>query len=695
MTLLRVAARFALLLLLAQPAWLPGQIVLNEIAASNGQTLIDDEGDNPDWIELHNAGSTLVSLAGVTLSDDPTSPAKWAFPDVSVGPGDCLLVWCSGKDRTEAITNATSLTLHLDDRLIPGDTEWKYLASSAERPALPAGWAEVSFDDNEWESGQTPIGFGSLPLKTLISNQTGAILLRRKFSVTEPRAVPNLFLEVDFDDGFVAYLNGVRVLSQSFREGDEPDFASTARQVNAPGVPKRFDFSEHLSKLRAGENVLAIIALNIPTRRSNPLHDLLIDPRLGFIPPALHTNFSLKREGGETVVLNDAGGTALDFVTLPPQEKDRTYGRYPNGDGDFAYLLLPTPRATNDSHTSVTPFAPPAPPTITPPAGLATNSVSVEIAVDLPVEDYVIRYTTDGDTPTAGSALYKDLLELARDAVVRAAAFIDGRPATLVATNSYYGLVPEHSKLELPVLAISMNREDFSYIHESNSGRGREFERPAHLELFTAAGELAAAMGFGLRLHGGVGRSGNAATKKAYRTYFRDIYGGSSLDFPLFPDTLVEKFSRLVLRSNFNDAFRIGTERASLIRDQLVRDLFGSLGGVTSHGTWYNLFVNLQYRGIYNVVERMDKNFFHAYFPDDKDWDVIKTGDEALEGDRQAWDDLATFVNASDLRDDAHYDEISTMVDLANFTSYMLVNIWGQNTDWPGNNWYAARGIRT
>ena len=692
MPLLRVSARFALLLMLAQsPVRLLGQMVFNEIAASNGQTIVDDEGDNPDWIELYNAGQTIASLAGFTLSDDPATPGRWAFPDLSVGAGESLLVWCSGKDRTESVVDANSLTLHLDDRFVPGDAEWKYLSSSAERPALPVGWAEVSFDDSEWESGQTPIGFGSLPLKTRVSNGAGAILLRRRFNVVDPRTVPNLFLEVDFDDGFVAYLNGVRVFSQSFRASDEPDFASKARQVNAPGTPKRFDFTDHLSTLQAGENVLAIIALNIPTRRSNPLHDLLIDPRLGFLPPALHTNFSLKREGGETLVLSDAAGTAIDFLTLPPQEKDRTYGRFPDGTGEFAYLLLPTPRTDNDSHTSVSRFPAPTPPTITPPAGLATNSVSVEITVDLPVDDFTIRYTTNGDTPTTGSTLYEGPVEFSRDTVVRAAAFIDGRLATRVATSSYFGLVPEHSTLELPVMAISMNRDDFSYVHESNFGRGREFERPAHLELFTETGEPAAAMGFGLRLHGGAGRGGDASTKKAYRTYFRGIYGGGSFEFPLFPDSPVDKFSRLVLRSNFNDAFRIATERASLIRDQLIRDLLGDLGGVTSHGAWYNLFVNLQYRGIYNVVERMDEDFFRAYFPDDKDWDVIKTGDEVLEGDRQSWDDLAEFVSSNDLRDDAPYEEISTMVDLANFTSYMLVNIWGQNTDWPGNNWYAAR----
>ncbi len=79
---------------------LPAQTVLiNEVMSSNGHTLLDENGDSSDWIELYNAGATRVSLAGFGLSDDPASPFQWTFRDAAIEPGGFLLVFASGKDR--------------------------------------------------------------------------------------------------------------------------------------------------------------------------------------------------------------------------------------------------------------------------------------------------------------------------------------------------------------------------------------------------------------------------------------------------------------------------------------------------------------------------------------------------------------------------------------------------------------------
>lgn len=76
------------------------QIVINELQASNGSTLFDEDGDAEDWIELFNTGSDTVNLSGYGLSDDYDNPFRWIIPDVTIQPGEFLLVWASGKDRT-------------------------------------------------------------------------------------------------------------------------------------------------------------------------------------------------------------------------------------------------------------------------------------------------------------------------------------------------------------------------------------------------------------------------------------------------------------------------------------------------------------------------------------------------------------------------------------------------------------------
>ncbi|MCW5558599.1 MAG: lamin tail domain-containing protein, partial [Verrucomicrobiae bacterium] len=89
----------------------PG-IHLNEFMADNDRTLRDDDGDKSDWIELVNTDQHSVSLTGWWLSDDPARPRKWPFPPLSLAADEFLVVFASGKDRTNA-----SAPLHTNFRL--------------------------------------------------------------------------------------------------------------------------------------------------------------------------------------------------------------------------------------------------------------------------------------------------------------------------------------------------------------------------------------------------------------------------------------------------------------------------------------------------------------------------------------------------------------------------------------------------
>ena len=74
--------------------------VLSEIMPSNGRTLADEDGQFPDWIEIENPGGVAIDLSGYFLTDDPLTPAKWTFPPVSLPANGFLVVFASGKNRT-------------------------------------------------------------------------------------------------------------------------------------------------------------------------------------------------------------------------------------------------------------------------------------------------------------------------------------------------------------------------------------------------------------------------------------------------------------------------------------------------------------------------------------------------------------------------------------------------------------------
>jgi len=75
---------------------------ITEFMAANAATIVDEDGDASDWIELQNAGTNSVSLADWLLTDDATVPGKWRFPAVTLTPGQFKLVWASAKNRTNA-----------------------------------------------------------------------------------------------------------------------------------------------------------------------------------------------------------------------------------------------------------------------------------------------------------------------------------------------------------------------------------------------------------------------------------------------------------------------------------------------------------------------------------------------------------------------------------------------------------------
>ena len=74
-------------------------IRINELMASNGSSLDDDDGDASDWLEIYNEQSGTVNLEGWHLTDDLDQLTKWTFPNVNIAPNGFLVLFASGKER--------------------------------------------------------------------------------------------------------------------------------------------------------------------------------------------------------------------------------------------------------------------------------------------------------------------------------------------------------------------------------------------------------------------------------------------------------------------------------------------------------------------------------------------------------------------------------------------------------------------
>lgn len=122
----------------AQPANHP---VISEFMADNASTLQDEDGDYPDWIELYNPTTNAINLAGYYLTDDEQEPAKWAFPGFTLPARGYLVVYASGKNRTNRADR-----LHTNFQL---DKAGEYLALVGPGPVLAHGYGPVFPEQRE------------------------------------------------------------------------------------------------------------------------------------------------------------------------------------------------------------------------------------------------------------------------------------------------------------------------------------------------------------------------------------------------------------------------------------------------------------------------------------------------------------------------------------------------------------------
>lgn len=122
------------------------KILITEFMAINNNTLADEDGDYPDWIEIFNPGPNSINLAGWYLTDNPGNLDKWGFPGMSLEAGSYLLVFASGKDRRDPAKNLhTGFSLSGSGEYLAIIEPDQVSISHSYSPMFPAQRADVSY----------------------------------------------------------------------------------------------------------------------------------------------------------------------------------------------------------------------------------------------------------------------------------------------------------------------------------------------------------------------------------------------------------------------------------------------------------------------------------------------------------------------------------------------------------------------
>lgn len=188
--------------------------------------------------------------------------------------------------------------------------EWLYRKGTS---AASADWAAASFDDTSWLQGDTGLGYGDGDDATTLADMSGnylTVYARKNLSYDGSFAIDSLMLEIGYDDGFVAYINGQEVARDNMPAG-QPAFDTEATAAIEP-TTNFYDLSSFIGSIVNGDNVLAIEIHNSSIASS----DLSFLPRLRVNMDASQPPVVTITSGGGTFLAGETVtyvGTATDF----------------------------------------------------------------------------------------------------------------------------------------------------------------------------------------------------------------------------------------------------------------------------------------------------------------------------------------------------------------------------------------------
>jgi hypothetical protein len=603
-------------------------------------------------------------------------------------------------------TGGLTTTLTLDEYEHTGGDEVEFAVASNQQAAYSStafsllgngvlGWQVLDPSGSYTPNYASLIGTNTQ--SQMFNTGKNTAYIRIPFTVSNPSTLGSVRFRIKYDDGFVAYINGLQVAQSNAPTPAIWSSSATAAHPDTAALNYQ-TISIPASDLVAGNNVLAIQGLNFATDQS----DFLIYPILDNL-----------------------------IVSLGAQG-----------------FLTPTPNAVNGQiiATGIVDE-----PTFSQPHGIYNSPFQLSITDTTPGAQ--IRYTLDGSTPSSiNGTLYTGPIAISGETDIRAAAFLAGDLPSAANTATYifisdvlqqqpngqppagwpssWGLSVEHygmdprvvndpqysgeiaqDLLDVPSFSLTMNLADLfdplTGIYANSSQSGPAWERPGSIELMNPNGVGGFQANAGVRIHGGAS-SFNPDAKHGFRIIFGSQYGPSELDYPLFGAGGATTYKEFDLRTDQNNSWQYSNSaNFTGNRDQFSSATAAAEGQPAEHFFNCYLYINGIFWGLYDAIERTDADYAASYYGGTSaDYDVIKSNGpdgnwnlEATDGTMNAWSQLFNDLTTLDLTSNANYELIqgnnpdgsrnssySNLLDVDNLIDYMLLIYYTGNLDAPNSN---------
>ena len=603
---------------------------INEFLPKNKFDITDGDGDRSEWVELYNSGSEPVSLLGYYLSDNSAERDKWALPDITLGGGEYLIVFLSGKDRTDGEMHASfSISdtdegiflsnyngMRSDSLLLPSELSANVSIGRGEngevlyyaRPTPAAANTAAGFAE--------PMGVGGFNPSSVYINEVCA--------VTTPRSG-----EMDW----VEFYNG----------GDE--------SVTLTGW--------HISDSKRELQKFELSFITVPAKGYAVLSCS------GSISDAAPTVAPFSVSGsGDGLILTSADGTVIDYFETGATRLGVTSGRQTGGgSGDRVFFTQATKGSANPDVCYLS---------------YAANAVfsntelyhSEPFSLEIKTQnaDGVIRYTTDGSKPTTASPVYSEPIRISSNTVIKAISAADGLIKSDITAATY--LFEE--KHTVPVVCLSIGKESFDEVY-SVTDRWKKVEREGFCEYYEPDGTLGVEFPCGLRVNGA---STLNMRQKSMSIFLRGGYGQSSTKYNFFPGNEVTEYTSLAVRNSGQDASK------ARIRDSFFSKCVEGLNIDNIKTRSVVVYINGQYWGLYDLNENQNEDYLATHYGvDPSTANIIRRNETPLAGDRADFKRVRNYALTGDISGSAKYEELCQWVDVDYFMDYLIAQTYFANGD--------------
>lgn len=669
-----------LLLALCCCGSLTAQIVINEGSNRNYQSIADENGDYPDWIELYNAGPDTVSLYNYSLTDNESNPIKWVFPNIAMPPGEHKIVFCSGKDRKpiSGFVNVVNTGVY--------------------NPVT--GWNVHNFSTPFYWDGVSNI---------LISTCSYSSAGYTSNSVFNQTVTPFRSSVFSFQDGseaacFAAYggtsymrpniqLNGITIGNGTAQNsptdypapygnwwwGAKNQLLYLASELTAAGLTAGFIQSIAFDVVSTDPNTV----YNYIDMNMKPVSFSEINTAFETVDPNnwLHTNFKIGNTG-EKVSLYSPEQVLLSNLFVNCKDLDNSAGLLPDASGNVVIFQTATPQATNNLSEGFTSYL--ISPGFSVASGMYNEPFLVSISNGNGPESSVF-YTTNGTDPTPADIPYTGAIPVFFSSVVKARAFAPGYLPSPVSVASYL-LGVNHLTPVLSVVTAPTNLYGPSGIFDNWQF---DWQRAAHVTYFDTLQQVVFSQNAGIQVDGGWGGS-RYHPQHSFRVELDNgVLGEQPAEYPIIPNRPNRtQYGKIYLRNGSNQYLVLP------YKDACQTEMMAGQTN-TYYAAWrpVSVYINGAYFGLYELREKLDAEFFEVTenaHPDSIDilslsaWggSVLR----AVEGSAEAFFDDYEAFNALDVTNDNYWNLADAYFDLNWYTDYIIGASWMGNTDWPGNN---------